>query len=397
MESKQVTITAGKNTFTINTEGDYKQGLNLELTPKEGTGSEVVEKKSGRNTIKVTKLGEGDEFKGFTGTVATKDAEPTPVDPEITSVTITPEKSLIAPVTQDIKVASLSAEGGTPEITYTLEDSEDKASFKIDGSEIKAASELQAKEYKVKVKATDTKGKEKVSEETTITVSAPADPEITEITVTPEVGLEGTVTTGTKVASLSCTGGTADYTYTLAGGKDDAKFKISGTEVQAKEDLEKGTYTIKVKVTDSKQKEKTSDDVTITVDYKIYDIKEVFKVRGDKEQTFNKQIKELQQNIAYENTGKGQGKVTGTLLWVTDYTNPAYGEGNVFSLHIDNTKVPKGTVKVVWGTTEADPDTKDWNVNLKVNDKDDKTFKIKINNDIVYTLDCSALVCTPKD
>ena len=238
---------------------------------------------------------------------------------------------------------------------------------------------------------------EKELEENSPVPPKPVDPEITSITVSPEVGLTAPVSANAKVASLSAEGGTPELTYALAGGKDDAKFQIKGTEVQAKSELDKGTYTIKVKVTDSKGKEKTSNDITITVDYKIYDITEVFKVRGDEEQTFNKQIKELQQNIAYENTGKGKGKVTGTLLWVTGYTNPAYEEGNIFSLHIDNTKLPKGTVKVVWGTSEASPDTKDWNVNLKVNDKDDKTFKIKVNDDIVYTLDCSTLTLTPKD
>lgn len=239
---------------------------------------------------------------------------------------------------------------------------------------------------------------EKVEKEITEdTPPTPVDPEITSITVSPEVGLTAPVSVNAKVASLSAEGGTPTFTYTLAGGKDDAKFQIKETEVQAKSELDKGTYTIKVKVTDSKGKEKTSNDVTITVDYKIYDITEVFKVRGDEEQTFNKRIKELQKDIAYENTGKGKGKVTGTLLWVTGYTNPAYEEGNIFSLHIDNTKLPKGTVKIGWGTAEASPDENDWNVNLKVNDKDDKTFKIKVNGDVVYTLDCSTLTLNPKN
>ena len=91
------------------------------------------------------------------------------------------------------------------------------------------------------------------------------DPEITSITVTPEEGLTDPVQSDTKVASLSCEGGTPEYTYTLAGGTDDEKFKIEGTEVKANQELTQNTYTIKIKVTDSKSKEKTSDDVNITV------------------------------------------------------------------------------------------------------------------------------------
>ena len=223
----------------------------------------------------------------------------------------------------------------------------------------------------------------------------PVDPEITSITVTPETELKEPVAVDTKVASLSAEGGTPAYTFELAGEKDDSKFKIEGTEVKAAEELNKGEYTIKVKVVDSKEKEKTSDDITITVAFDIKDITEVFKSRDGEEHTFNKQIKDLQENIAFENTGEGTGKVTGTIKWVTGYTNPAYQEGNVISLHIDGDKLPKGEIKYVFGTTEADPDKNDWNVNLKLNGKDDLTFKIKVDGEVVYTIDLSELVLMP--
>ena len=52
-------------------------------------------------------------------------------------------------------------------------------------------------------------------------------------------------------------------TYTF--GENDDKFTIKSNEIKAKEQLTEGTYKLKVKVTDSKNKEKTSDEVTITV------------------------------------------------------------------------------------------------------------------------------------
>lgn len=122
----------------------------------------------------------------------------------------------------------------------------------------------EVKTYTAKVKATDKNSKEKESADFSLTVEE-NDPEITSITVTTEEGLTDPVEINAKVASLSCEGGTPEYIYSLAGGTDDEKFKIEGTDVKAKEILTENTYTIKVKVTDSKSKEKASDDITITV------------------------------------------------------------------------------------------------------------------------------------
>lgn len=60
-------------------------------------------------------------------------------------------------------------------------------------------------------------------------------------------------------------GGTKPYTYAAGGGENDDKFTIESNEIKAKEQLTEGTYKLKVKVTDNKNKEKTSDEVTITV------------------------------------------------------------------------------------------------------------------------------------
>lgn len=91
------------------------------------------------------------------------------------------------------------------------------------------------------------------------------DPEITSVTVSPEAELTDPVSVGTKVATVSVSGGTGPYTYTAGGGTNDEKFTIESEEIKAKEQLNQGTYKLKVKVTDSKSKEKISDEVTITV------------------------------------------------------------------------------------------------------------------------------------
>ena len=88
-------------------------------------------------------------------------------DPEITGLTITPTASLQegnANVNADAVIATLSATGGTSPFTYALEADEtngvDNASFKIDGSSVKVnTTPLTAKDYKINVKVTDSKGK----------------------------------------------------------------------------------------------------------------------------------------------------------------------------------------------------------------------------------------------
>ena len=64
----------------------------------------------------------------------------------------------------DAVVATLSITGGTGPFTYVLEADEtngvDNSSFKIDGTNVKVnTTPLTAKEYKINVKVTDSKGK----------------------------------------------------------------------------------------------------------------------------------------------------------------------------------------------------------------------------------------------
>lgn len=88
-------------------------------------------------------------------------------DPEITGLTITPTASLQAGnanVNADAVVATLAATGGTSPFTYALEADEtngvDNTSFKIDGANVKVnTTPLTAKDYKINIKVTDSKGK----------------------------------------------------------------------------------------------------------------------------------------------------------------------------------------------------------------------------------------------
>ncbi len=189
------------------------------------------------------------------------------VEPEISSITVTPESELVEPISVGTKVATLSADGGTPDYTYSLAGGTDDNKFKIENNEVQAKEEINNGTYTIKVKVTDSKLKEKISEDITITVKAKPDPEITEVTVnmTKQTSTKTEATKGQEIGSVSVTGGTEPYTYTIEGTDADS-FEMNSTTIQLKENLtEEKEYKATVKVTDSKQKTKTSDEFTFTV------------------------------------------------------------------------------------------------------------------------------------
>lgn len=186
--------------------------------------------------------------------------------PEITSFTISPKSSLIhgnSNVQADAIVATMSVEGGSNPITYSLrEDASngiDNSSFKVDGANLKVnTTPLVTKNYKVALRATDVHGKTK-DQNTIIEVSAP---EITTLTITPVNSLTAPVAADTVVANLSTQGGISPYTYSLkASTGDNAEFKIENNTVKNISSIDsEATKSITVIVTDvnNKTKEQTA-------------------------------------------------------------------------------------------------------------------------------------------
>lgn len=195
---------------------------------------------------------------------------------EITSFTISPKSGLEegnVNVQADAIVATMSVEGGSAPITYSLrEDASngvDNASFKVDGSNLKVnTTPLITKAYKVALTATDTQGKTK-DQNATITVTAP---NITSLNAQLTSGLEEgneNVAADAKIADLSTTGGIAPYTYSLntdeVNGVDNANFKIEGTQLKVNTTpLVKKDYKVSLKVTDKNNKTATKN-ITVSV------------------------------------------------------------------------------------------------------------------------------------
>ena len=189
-------------------------------------------------SIEITSTDKNNKTKTVSDTIVVQAAYP-----EITSFTVSPTGGLEegnANVQADAVVATMSVEGGSAPITYSLrEDASngvDNASFKVDGSNLKVnTTPLTTKAYKVALTATDTHGKTK-DQNATITVTAP---NITSLNAQLTSGLEegnANVAADAKIADLSTTGGIAPYTYSLntdeVNGVDNASFKVDGTQLK---------------------------------------------------------------------------------------------------------------------------------------------------------------------
>lgn len=127
------------------------------------------------------------------------------------------------------------------------------------------------KRFKDIIRGLDTFGAKVIDEERIQVIqiplgTTPADPEITNLNIDPEVSLDAPLEVGTKVATLSATGGTGTITYSLkASTGDNASFQIVGDEVQVKTKIESaGNKTITVVATDTKSKTKEATQ-TITI------------------------------------------------------------------------------------------------------------------------------------
>ena len=222
-------------------------------------------------SIEITSTDKNNKTKTVSDTIVVQAAYP-----EITSFTVSPTGGLEegnANVQADAVVATMSVEGGSAPITYSLrEDASngvDNASFKVDGSNLKVnTTPLTTKAYKVALTATDTHGKTK-DQNATITVTAP---NITSLNAQLTSGLEegnANVAAGAKIADLSTTGGIAPYTYSLntdeVNGVDNASFKVDGTQLKVNTTpLVKKDYKVSLKVTDKNNKTATKN-ITVSV------------------------------------------------------------------------------------------------------------------------------------
>lgn len=222
-------------------------------------------------SIEITSTDKNNKTKTVSDTIVVQAAYP-----EITSFTVSPTGGLEegnANVQADAVVATMSVEGGSAPITYSLrEDASngvDNASFKVDGSNLKVnTTPLTTKAYKVALTATDTHGKTK-DQNATITVTAP---NITSLNAQLTSGLEegnANVAANAKIADLSTTGGIAPYTYSLntdeVNGVDNASFKVDGTQLKVNTTpLVKKDYKVSLKVTDKNNKTATKN-ITVSV------------------------------------------------------------------------------------------------------------------------------------
>lgn len=222
-------------------------------------------------SIEITSTDKNNKTKTVSDTIVVQAAYP-----EITSFTVSPTGGLEegnANVQADAVVATMSVEGGSAPITYSLrEDASngvDNASFKVDGSNLKVnTTPLTTKAYKVALTATDTHGKTK-DQNATITVTAP---NITSLNAQLTSGLEegnANVAANAKIADLSTTGGIAPYTYSLntdeVNGVDNASFKVEGTQLKVNTTpLVKKDYKVSLKVTDKNNKTATKN-ITVSV------------------------------------------------------------------------------------------------------------------------------------
>ena len=222
-------------------------------------------------SIEITSTDKNNKTKTVSDTIVVQAAYP-----EITSFTVSPTGGLEegnANVQADAVVATMSVEGGSAPITYSLrEDASngvDNASFKVDDSNLKVnTTPLTTKAYKVALTATDTHGKTK-DQNATITVTAP---NITSLNAQLTSGLEegnANVAADAKIADLSTTGGIAPYTYSLntdeVNGVDNASFKVDGTQLKVNTTpLVKKDYKVSLKVTDKNNKTATKN-ITVSV------------------------------------------------------------------------------------------------------------------------------------
>lgn len=323
---------------------------------------------------------------------------PTPTFPEINAVIITALSGLSEgdpSVMAGAVVARISVNGGTSPYTYKLTSGDDK--FTLNGYQIKTKEALKEGNYEVSVSVIDKNGKTGTG--TVSIVVKETNIKIDSVTInysasTYEEKSEGTKA-GATLATIKVEGGNKPYSYKISGNSS-VEVDESGN-IKAKSDLKAGDIKAKVTVTDA-DGDSADTEFNITVQsFKLVDVTKVVIPREQNGKTWNKKISDLQKaDITVVSTGEGTGKITGTSKYAIDYQQPDSVDGNWVALHIDNTKLPLGEVKYVTEKGELDPDTKDWNFNIRLDNKKDKSFKIQVDGEILYTIDLKEIILEEK-
>ncbi len=207
------------------------------------------------------------------------------------------------------------------------------------------------------------------------------------------------------VKGINNAGGDGNYlVFTLPQAKDKANTVTCTYEGGDTTQLSPDDYQYLIKLKEKKPvtikitgKVNTTRKLDISEVILMQPINEVITARDGEASTYNKQVKDLQENIDITETSSGKGEATGTIKWVTDYQNgTGITEGNWFAIHIDKTKLPSENVKVGFGNTLVAPDPNDWNYNFRLNDREDKLLKVEVDGKILYQLDLSNLTLSPK-
>ncbi len=120
------------------------------------------------------------------------------------------------------------------------------------------------------------------------------------------------------------------------------------------------------------------------------DVTKVIKPSDGEHQTYNKQVSELQSEIGIAK----DGKVTGTLNKVTDYTNDSeHQDGYFLHLHINHENLPSDKIKFGYEGRLVEPDKNDYNYVLYVDEeRQSQKVQLELDGKVEYTLDLTGLI-----